>query len=80
MMRKVAIDIPGYIAEGSGKSTDQEFAGCMSVALGFANRLQYYALMARDLQFLNFEVCEDYDADLTEVKKMIGGFSRRLSK
>lgn len=80
MMRKVGIDIPGYIAEGSGKSTDREFAGCMSAALGFASRLQYYALMARDLEFLIPQTHGDYEKELVEVKKMIGGFSRRLAQ
>ncbi|MBV9241130.1 MAG: four helix bundle protein, partial [Acidobacteria bacterium] len=51
MMRKVSIDIPGAIAEGAAKPNDQEFAKYMSTALGFSNRPQYYALMARDLRF-----------------------------
>ena len=78
-MRKISIDIPAYIAEGSAKPNDPEFARCLSVALGFANRLEYYALMARDLKFLSEEMHAIYEKELIEVKKMIGGFIRRLA-
>ena len=42
-LRKIAVDIPAYIAEGCGKANDAEFSRSMSAALGFANRLEYYA-------------------------------------
>ena len=48
MMRRTSIDIPAYIAEGAVKPNDTEFARSISAALGFANRLEYYALMAHD--------------------------------
>ena len=79
MMRKTSIDIPGFIAEGTAKPNDTEFAKSMSAALGFANRLEYYALMARDLDFLDASVHSRYENDLVEVKKMMGGFNRRLT-
>lgn len=79
MMRKTSIDIPAYIAEGSSKPNDTEFARCVSASLGFANRLEYYALMAFDLHFLKHEIYQPYEQDLVEVKKMLGGFNRRLA-
>lgn len=79
MMRKISIDIPAYIAEGAAKPNDAEFARCVSAALGFANRLEYYALMAHDLQFLDSENYRVYENDLVEVKKMMGGFNKRLA-
>jgi four helix bundle protein len=79
MMRKISIDIPAYIAEGAAKPNDSEFARCLSAALGFANRLEYYALMAQDLEFFGPEAYRVYVHDLVEVKKMMGGFNRRLN-
>lgn len=79
MMRKISIDIPAYIAEGAAKPNDAEFARSVSAALGFANRLEYYALMAHDLKFLDADVHKSYERDLIEVKKMMGGFNRRLT-
>ena len=79
MMRKVSVDIPAYIAEGAAKPSDAEFARSVSAALGFANRLEYYALMSRDLEFLESEIHNRYERDLIELKKMMGGFNRRLN-
>lgn len=78
MMRKISIDLPGYIAEGAAKPNDAEFAKSISVALGFANRLEYYALMSHDLKFVDPTAYENYERQLIELKKMIGGFHRRL--
>ncbi len=79
MMRKTAIDIPAYIAEGAARPNDTEFARSVSAALGFANRLEYYALMSLDLGFFDAELHDRYQNDLIEVKKLMGGFNRRLA-
>jgi four helix bundle protein len=78
-MRKTSIDIPAYIAEACGKANDVDVAKTINAALGFANRLEYYALMARDLEFLEIDKHKDYEVDLIEVKKMMNGFNRRLA-
>jgi four helix bundle protein len=77
-MRKTSVDIPAYIAEGCGKANDVEFAKALGVALGFANRLEYYSLMARDLEMLNAENHGAHESDTIEVKKLINGFNRKL--
>jgi len=41
-LRKTAVDVAGYIAEGSGKSKHDEFAKCISISLGLASRLEYF--------------------------------------
>jgi len=79
MMRKISIDIPAFTAEGAAKPNDAEFARSVSAALGFANRLEYYALMARDLEFFDEATHKIYEKELIEVKKMMGGFNRRLT-
>ena len=78
-IRKTCIDIPAYIAEGCGKANDVDFSRAMTAALGFANRLEYYVLMARDLEFLNPPNHDRLNIELIEVKKMINGFNRRLA-
>jgi len=78
-MRKTSIDIPAFVAEGCGKTSDAEFSKAIGAALGFANRLEYYALMARDLEFLGTEAHDRLNTELIEVKKMLNGFNRRLN-
>jgi len=51
-LRKTSVDIAGYIAEGCGKPSDEEFAKCVGTALGITNRLEYFALIAFDLKLM----------------------------
>ena len=77
-MRKAATDIPSFIAEGCGKPNDAEFSRSIAAAIAVAYRLEYQALMARDLDFINEQIHSELDSELTEVKKMLNGFNRRL--
>ena len=77
-LRKTAVDIPAYVAEGAGKATDEEFASLLNYALSLAMRLEYYALMAHDLQFIKGDTFSHFSASLVEVKKMLAGFKRTL--
>lgn len=77
-LRKIAVDIPAYIAEGAVKPSDAEFASSMGYALSLAKRLEYYALMAHDLEFLQTDVFESLGGEIIEVQKMLAGFKRSL--
>lgn len=77
-MRKAATDIPAYISEGCGKANDSEFSRAIAAAVAVAYRLEYYALMAKDLEFIGPEILGPYESELTEIKKMLNGFNRRL--
>lgn len=79
-MRKTSVDIPAMIAEGCGKPGDGELAKSIGAALAVATRLEYFALMAADLEFLGTETHREFEAELIEIKKMLNGFNRRLSK
>jgi len=77
-LRKTSVDIPSFIAEGCSKPNDQEFAKLINLAVGLNNRLEYYALVARDLRLLNEAVHTDYTDRIIEVRKMLSGFNQRL--
>ena len=78
LKRKSATDIPAYIAEGCGKANDSEFSRSIASAVATPYRLEYYALMARDLEFIGSNIYDSYVTELTEIKKMLNGFNRRL--
>ena len=78
-MRKTSVDIPAFIAEGSGKVNDSEFSRAIQAAVATASRLEYYALMAVDLEFLSTETHQSYEREVIEVKKMLNGFNERLT-
>ena len=77
-LRRTAVDIAGFIAEGCGKPGDDEFAKCVGAALGLANRIEYYALVALDLNLLPREKHELLNARMVEVSKMLGSFLKIL--
>lgn len=77
-LRKTCVDIPAFIAEGCGKPTDAEFAKSLYVALGFANRLEYYALLAYELAMFSEGDYKSVNNEILEVKKMLHGFNQRL--
>ena len=77
-MRKTAVDIPALIAEGSSKSDDAETVRALAAAIAFGSKLEYYALMAVDLEFISKEAHDPYAAEIVEVKKMLQGFKRSL--
>lgn len=77
-IRKTAVDIPAYVAEGAGKTSDAEFGSAINFALSLAMRLEYFALVARDLESMNPASHDDFSDGIVEVKKMLGGFKKTL--
>ena len=72
-IRKTAVDTPAYIAEGAGKTNDAEFSASINFALSLAMRLEYFALVARDLELVNPVSYDGFSIKIVEVKKMLGG-------
>lgn len=58
---------------------DTETARALSAALAISTKLEYYALMAVDLQFISAEAHAPYTAEIVEVKKMLQGFKHSLT-
>lgn len=77
-IRKTAVDIPAYIAEGAGKPNDTEFALSINLALSLSMRLEYFALVAHDLELVPADPYELFAGRIVEVKKMLAGFKRNL--
>ena len=77
-MRKTAVDIPAYIAEASGKSNDRDTAASMNAAIALTTRLEYYAIMARDLELIPETAFSRMGEAAVEVRKMLTGFTRTL--
>lgn len=77
-MRRASSSIGANLAEGCGRSGDAELKRFSLIALGSASELQYFLLLARDLQLL---AGGDYGrlAEKTiEVKRMLTGLVQKL--
>lgn len=78
-IRKTTVDKSAYIAEGAGKTSDAEFAASVNFALSLAMRLEYFALVAHDLELMDPASYGPFSGSIVEVKKMLGGFKKTLA-
>ena len=75
-MRRCAISIPGNIAEGCGRQQGPDSARFYQIAMGSASELEYYLLLAFELEFLNEASHATLVATVTEIKRMLSGLIR----
>jgi len=77
-LRRGAMAVATRIAEGSGRTSDAEFAVDLRRAAASCNEVEYMFVLTRDLGYLKPELCERLVADAVEVRKMIFGLVRKL--
>jgi four helix bundle protein len=77
-MRRAAASVPSNIAEGCVRSSDQDFARFLHVALGSASELEYFSLLARDLELLPDADYNRILANVQEVKRMLAALIAKL--
>ena len=79
-MRRAAASIPANLAEGSGRSTNRDFARFVSNAIGSASELDYQLLLAGDLGYIDRENVASAKARVTEVRRMLSALRRHLAE
>jgi four helix bundle protein len=77
-IRRSCASIPANIAEGYGRSGDAELARFLRIAMGSASELEYHLLLAHDLGLLNTLDHERLTEEVTEVKRMLTSFTKKL--
>ena len=77
-MRRSAVSIPSNIAEGSGRSTDKDFANFLSIALGSSFELETQIWLSMDLGFHEEKRLNELIKVSKEVQKMIYSFRQKL--
>jgi len=77
-MRRAALSIPTNIAEGCGRESNKELHRFLTIAMGSANEIQYLLLFVTDLEYLNGKNFEELNSEITEIKKMLSSFQRKV--
>jgi four helix bundle protein len=77
-IRRAGASIPANIAEGCGRDTEAELARFMHIAAGSASELEYHLLLAHDLSLLQDPVYQDLHSKVTEIKRMLTAFTKKL--
>jgi four helix bundle protein len=78
-MRRSCASIPANIAEDCGRDGDAELARFLRIALGSASELEYHLLLAHDLGLLYTPDHERLTKEVTEVKRMLTSFTKKLT-
>lgn len=79
-MRRACASIPANIAEGYGRSGDNELRRFLHIAMGSSNEMEYFLALARDLRYINPEMYASLDRQINEIKQMLFHFAARLKK
>jgi four helix bundle protein len=77
-LRRSVTAIATRIAEGSGRTSDLEFASDLRRSAAHCNEFEYLVVLARDLGYWKPEVAEAHIAQTIEVRKMVNGLLRKL--
>jgi four helix bundle protein len=78
-IRRAAASIPANIAEGCGRGGSAELARFLRIAFGSASELEYHALLAHDLNFLNHTDYAQINSGVIEVKRMLTPLIQKLT-
>lgn len=76
-LRRCAVSIPTNIAEGSGRSTNKDFARFLGISLGSAYELETHLVISVNLEFVSKEVAARLFQQVNELQKMLYSFIQK---
>jgi four helix bundle protein len=77
-MRRAAISIGANVAEGTGRSSDGDFARFVNIARGSSHELEFHVLVASDLGLLDTVQAEGMLEEVRRISRMLHALSKRL--
>ncbi len=77
-IRRAASAIPANIAEGCGRRGRSKLRQFLHISMGSASELEYFLLLAQDLQLIDIVAHREAEAELLEIKRMLAGLLQRL--
>ena len=76
-LRRCSASVAANIAEGCGRSGNPEFGRFLTIAMGSASELEYFLLLARDLEYLSPQKHVQIAQEVVSMRRML---NRLLSK
>jgi len=78
--RRAATSIPTNLAEGSGRGSDDDYARFVRFASGSANEVEYQLLLAKDLGYLDEQMCSPLASEVSRVRSMLSRLNQTLKR
>lgn len=79
-MRRCATSIPSNIAEGSGRTTNKEFARFLDISLGSAYEIETQVLLALDFVYVSPDDSQRLIGHINSIQRMLIGFKNNVLK
>ena len=77
-IRRASTSVGLNISEGCGRTTDPDFRRFLVMAMGSASEVEYCLILASDLNYITQTEFNNLHSQVTEVKKMLATFIRKL--
>jgi four helix bundle protein len=77
-IRRASVSIPANLAEGCGRGSDAKLARFSQIAAGSASKLEYHLQLANELDLLNSREHIRLTKQVTEVKRMLTSYIKKL--
>jgi four helix bundle protein len=77
-MRRCSASIAANIAEGCGRTGNGDFHRFLNIAAGSAVELEYFLLLARDLEFAPTTLYEELQAQVLAIQRMLASLLRKV--
>ena len=77
-MRRAAISIGANVAEGTGRSSDGDFARFVHIARGSSHELEFHVLVASDLGMMNGEQADEMLGQVRQISRMLHALAKTL--
>ena len=77
-VRRAAYSIPSNIAEGCGRESDAEFRRFLIIAQGSASELEYFSILAKDLDYLNESIFQELNNSINKVKRSLNNLIKKI--
>jgi len=78
-IRRASVSIPTNIAEGCGRTGDNEFRRFLQIAMGSASELEYLLLLAAELRYIDESTFLQSQKEIVEIKQMLTALIKKLT-
>ncbi len=79
-LKRASVSMPANIAEGCGRQTPKELLRYLYIAFGSACEVEYYLLLAKDLDYISETDFQRLAHGIEEIKKMISGLMSKVEE
>lgn len=77
-LRRAALSVPTNIVEGTGRTSEKEFAYFLNVSSGSVAEVEYLLEFAKDVGYLEEKKYDILNRDTVEVRKMLASLRKKI--